>query len=145
LVFITVPAIAQDIFVPPTGYQPPKKADDILPIAPMRLDDRAETPPQVFTSVEKNDEWEIYERGELKNDKRTVYIADKKKKGKGKVARGKKVDSKKKVANLKKRKSKVSKKAVAEKSRSKAKLNAKKQTKSRKPASKKSSRKRKKK
>lgn len=111
LLFVGSMSYAQDIYVPPTGYQPPPKAEDILPIAPMRIDDRAEMPAQVFSSVDKSDMWEKYERGEGKNSKSTVLLADKNDKranAKGSknvksVAKGK-VDSKQKVAKLKKQK-----------------------------------------
>lgn len=48
-----------------TSYQPPPaKTDDVLPIAPMRNDDKVEMPDTIFTSINKNEAWERYERGE---------------------------------------------------------------------------------
>lgn len=116
LLFLGSCANAQDIFVPPTGYQPPPKAEEVLPIAPMRIDDRAEMPAQVFSSVSKSDPWEKYERGEGKNSKSTVMVADsnaKKRVAKSKITSKRKVDSKKKVAKLKSQKGTLSKGKVA--------------------------------
>lgn len=147
--YAQVPATQDQIVTPlglapvSTSYQPPPaKTDDVLPIAPMRTDERVEMPETVFSSINKNEMWERFERGEnlkgtsssatmLANDK---PMKDKERKPSSVKGVKNKTDKKVKVAKVAKTGNKKNAKAAKKTSNKTAKSS--KNTK-RKPSSKK--------
>lgn len=106
------------------------ETDDTLPIAPTRFDDAVEPPKDNFSSINKNDSWEKFERGELDqkafiklqeqyqaqaSNSKDPYIQKKNKQREiasvRKAKRAARIKAKKEAANRKKNPGKVATKA----------------------------------
>ena len=130
LLFSYINARADGITLPvlPTAPQvvTSPKNDDVLPIAPTRYDDHADAPATVFSSVNKDDPWEKFERGEnpkegglkTENIAKKVNVKDKSKRdvaSVGKNKQGKATKTAKNVHTKTVKSSKVTKKITSKK------------------------------